>query len=582
MSGKGIDAQTIKERVDIIAILSRYLTLKPSGTNYKGRCPFHKDDTPSFVVDPKKGLWHCFGCGEGGDIFAFLMKIERISFPEAAERLAREAGLSYTSRGDGESERLREITAEVAEYFSGNLGKEKVGKAAREYLAGRGYTPDVWEKFGLGYALPGWDHLKRKFAPQYGIETLVKLGLLVSKKERSYDRFRNRVIFPIYDLSGRPIAFGGRAFDAEPKYLNSPKNPLFDKGRQLYGLHWARDAARARRSVVLVEGYTDVISFHLGGIAHTVGSMGTALTQGQANLLSRFADEVIIAYDPDAAGGAAALRGMTILRNSGLEVKVARFPSGDDPDSLVRRAGPERVNEILAEAMPFHIFLIDTLKQNHDPRSLRGKELILEEVRPFYAQISNIPLRTAILTELAQHLDMEEGDVRGSLEGRRVHLAEEKSRGLELEKPEEVILALVLRGEVSWDRVGSVAALEDFSPEFRPIVEVLAAQPEPLEPSELSQRLDEDSARLVSYLALAPVTFSDADKPLQDALIRLVQLPVIEQRLQKLWEEIKESIRAGDHNRAGELEQIHKRLVKEKLTRRGINGRRTKKSARSK
>ncbi|MEA3356483.1 MAG: DNA primase [Candidatus Bipolaricaulota bacterium] len=579
MSGNRIDAQAIKERVDIVPIISRYLTLKPSGTNYKGRCPFHKDDTPSFVVDPKKGLWHCFGCGEGGDVFAFLMKIERISFPEAAERLAREAGLSYTSKGDGERERLRKITAEVAEYFSDNLGKAQAGKVARDYLLGRGYAPDVWEKFGLGYALPGWDHLKRKFASQYGVETLVELGLLVSKKERSYDRFRNRVIFPIYDLSGRPIAFGGRAFDAEPKYLNSPKNPLFDKGRQLYGLHWARDEAQARRSVVLVEGYTDVISFHLGGIAHTVGSMGTALTQGQANLLSRFCDEVIIAYDPDAAGGAAALRGMSILRNSGLGVKVARLPSGEDPDSLVRRAGPERVNEILAEAMPFHIFLVDTLKQNHDPESLRGKELILEEARPFYARISNIPLRTAILTELAQYLEMEEGDVRGSLEGKRVHLAEAESPGVELGKPEEVILALVLRGEVSWGMVGSVAALEDFSQEFRPIVEALVAQPEPLEPSELSQRLDEESARLVSYLALAPVTFSDADKALQDALIRLVQLPVIEQRLHKLRGEIEKSIRAGDHNRTDELQRTYSGLVGEKLTRRGINGRKTQKSA---
>jgi len=297
MKADRTDIQAIKERIDIVAVISRYLSLSESGANYKGRCPFHKDDTPSFMVSPQKGLWHCFGCGEGGDLFGFLMKIERISFAEAAKRLAAEAGLSFEQRVDGQRERLRKINAEAADYFCHNLTEHAAGEKAREYLVGRGYQEESWSQFGLGYAVPGWDHLKAKFAERFGIKPLIDLGLLVQGKEGAYDRFRDRIIFPIYDLSGRTIAVGGRALQGEPKYLNSPKTDLFDKGRHLYGLFWARDALARRRCAILVEGYTDVLSLRCAGIPHAVGSMGTALTQSQANLLRRFVEEVVIVYD---------------------------------------------------------------------------------------------------------------------------------------------------------------------------------------------------------------------------------------------------------------------------------------------
>lgn len=569
-----IDVQAIMERVDIVSVISRYLTLTKSGAEYKGRCPFHKDDTPSFMVNLEKGLWHCFGCGEGGTVFTFLMKIERISFPEAAERLAAEAGVPAKRRVDGERERLRAINAEVASYFSENLLSTAAARKAREYLVGRGYEEEVWERFGLGYALPGWDHLKGRFAERHGLKTLTGLGLLVKGKENLYDRFRDRVIFPIHDLSGRPVAFGGRALEGEPKYLNSPKTALFDKGRHLYGLSWAREALAARRCAILVEGYTDVLSLHLTGITHAVGSMGTALTQGQADLLGRFVEEVVIAYDRDAAGGAASLRGMRILRNSGLNVRVAILPEGEDPDSLVRCDGTERMLEIVEAAVPFHIFYIESLKGRYDLSTLAGKEGALAEARPFYQGIASLPLRQEIAGLLAELLDLPREGVMEDLASRRA-----RRRGVEepseVERgwgEEEVILSLLLRGEVDWRRVAALASPEDFSQGYRPIVEALATESEPFDLPQLMQRLDEESARRASYLALAPVAFSNAEKALRDALVKLVKLPAIERKLAVLREEMKRSEGTGDRDRVDELQRAYSALVAEKLSRRGNDG----------
>jgi DNA primase len=583
MSREHTDVQQIKDRIDIVSVISRYLTLTKSGANYKGRCPFHKDDTPSFMVSPEKGLWHCFGCGEGGDVFAFLMKIEKISFPEAMERLASEVGISVKQRGDGEREKLRAINAAVADYFADNLTNKAAARKAREYLIGRGYEEDSWERFGLGYALPGWNQLRKHFLRTYQEKILLDLGLLVAGKESPYDRFRDRVIFPIYDLAGRPIAFGGRAFEGKPKYLNSPKTALFDKGRHLYGLSWAREALQARQQAILVEGYTDVLSLYQAGITHAVGSMGTALTQGQADLLGRFVEEVVIAYDRDAAGGAASLRGMQILRNSGLSVRVARLPQGDDPDSLVRRDGADRFLEIVNLAVPFHLFYIESLKERYDVRTLAGKEGALAEARSFYQGIASLPLRQEIAERLSEVLNLPVEGVVEDLSGRRSRRRPAK----ETQEPgprwgaEEVILSLLLRGEVGWERVAAVASPDDFSPHYRPIVEALSMEGDPLDLSLLMQHLDEESTRRVSYLTLVPLRFTDVEKALQDALAKLVRLPAIEKRLVALRQEIKESEERGDRDRLDRLQRAYSVLVAERLSRRIDGARETKEKAKS-
>lgn len=562
------DVEAIKSRVDVISLISRYLTLTKSGSRYKGHCPFHKDDTPSFYVDPEKGLWHCFGCGEGGDLFAFLMKIERISFPEALERLAAEAGIRISRKGDGAREKLYEINAEAAKYFADNLRHSRIGKQARDYLMSRGYEEGMWKRFGLGYALDEWEGLKKRFSKRYGTKALLELGLLVKGKNESlYDRFRDRVIFPIYDLTGRPIAFGGRAFSGEPKYLNSPQTPLFDKGRHLYGLSWARDEIAARRFAVLVEGYTDVLSLHAAGIGNAIGSMGTALTRGQAELIARFADEVVIVYDRDAAGAAASVRGMQILRNAGLAVRVAALPEGEDPDSFVRREGKEEFSQVISEAIPFHIFFLETLKERYDLTSLKGREEALDAARPFYQGLSSLPLRQEVGRRLGDLIDLPTEEVMRELaRGRTARPDQGHAEEVEVAWGEEdVILGLLLRGEAKWEEVSQLAGPEDFSPRYRPLVEAIAEMGDPIDTAKVVSRVDEDAMRLASKLVIAPVVFSDIKKALNDALVRLVRLPVIEQRLRELREEIK---RAKDRAKIDELQRTYSALVAEKIARR--------------
>ncbi len=546
MKGNRADVQAIKERVDVIDLISRYVSLAKSGASHKGRCPFHKDDTPSMVVNAEKGLWHCFGCGEGGDVIAFLMKIERLSFIEAVRRLAEEVGMLFEASEDGERAKLRQITGAAAEYFAANLSGGAAGRKARDYLTDRGYDEASWVTYGLGYALPGWDNLKRRFGPHHGEAALVELGLLVKGDENTYDRFRDRTIFPIHDLSGRPIAFGGRAFDGQPKYLNSPKTPLFDKGRLLYGLPWARDGMAATRTAVLVEGYTDVLTLHRAGLTNAVGSMGTSLTQGQADLLKRFVDDVVISYDQDAAGGAAAIRGMQILRNSGLGVRVVRLPSGEDPDGLVRRDGAEAMETAIDAAVPFHRFFVERVLAEHDPSSARGKERILDAVREFYQALRVPTLREEIERHLADVLDLSIESVRRELPRRReIHWSDRDAQGtVETWGEEEVLLALLLRGDITWARIAEVATTEDFSEGNRPIVEALASGVAEL--TALVDHLDEESSRRASYYALAPVRFSDTDKAVNDALARLVPLAEVEQELRDLTRQLEEAAESGD------------------------------------
>jgi DNA primase len=573
MEQRRTDIRAIKERSDIVSIISRYVSLTKSGANYKGRCPFHKDDTPSMMVNAEKGLWHCFGCGEGGDIIAFLMKIERLSFIDAARRLAAEAGMDFDVGETGQQETLRAIMAEVAAYYAGNLTSEASGRKAREYLIGRGFPEESWETYGLGYAPPGWENVKRRYAKKYGVQELLDLGLLIEGKSGTYDRFRDRVMFPIFDLSGRPIAFGGRAFDGEPKYLNSPKTALFDKSRVLYGLSWARDAMTTARSAVLVEGYTDVLSLHHAGITNVVGSMGTSLTQGQARILGRFVSEVVIAYDRDAAGGAASLRGMQILRNNGINVRVARLAEGDDPDGLVRAEGAEAMRAVIDAAIPFHRFYIESLAEEHDLETVIGKERALQDAREFIHDIRSLPLKHEIARSLAEILDLPLESVQRELSRRRTarveEVSEETSRAW---GAEEVLLALLLREEVGWDRIAAHVNADQFSSENRAIAEALASSPESPTISDLIEQLDEDSARRASFFALAPVQFSNAEQAVQDALSRMVKLPSIERRLRDVEAEMDACEKSGDWERHDELLREKVALVAERLARKGMNG----------
>lgn len=351
--------EKIKNETDIVDIVSESVTLKRSGRNYMGLCPFHNDKSPSFSVSQDKQIYKCFSCGEAGNAITFVMKQKNMEFIDALKYLAEKANI-LLEVWDGESseltkkkELLYKVNVEAARFFFNNL---MMSRETKEYFLNRGIKEITIKRFGLGYAKEGWNnliyHLKRNGFKE---EILLEAGLVLrsEKKGTLYDRFRNRVIFPVFDVKGKVIGFGGRVLDdSKPKYLNSPETLLFHKGTNLYGLNYSIKNKVLDKSFIIVEGYMDCISLHQYGITNAVASLGTALTVDQARLLKRYADTVIIAYDADFAGRTATMRGLDVLRDAGLEVKVLRIPEGKDPDEYLRLNGREAFIKLINSSMP--------------------------------------------------------------------------------------------------------------------------------------------------------------------------------------------------------------------------------------
>ncbi len=550
----------IREKVDIVELISRYVALKPSGKGYKGRCPFHPDDTPSFYVSPEKKLWHCFGCGAGGDAIGFLMRIERLSFREALERLAAELGVEL--RRSGEREKLLEINAAAERFFRDALNSPE-GKSARDYLLSRGLGPEVWDRYGLGYAPPSGKALLSALS-RWGISDLEKLGLIV-KGERGYrDRFVDRVIFPIRDELGRTVAFAGRSLSgAEPKYLNSPNTPLFEKGTLLYGLDIAKEAIVSSGRVILVEGYTDVISLQQAGIKEAVCSMGTALTESQARRLARYAREVVLAYDADAAGEASTLRGIGILLDAGLEVRVALLPEGEDPDSLVRGRGTAALHATIAEATDFQEFLLSMIPVRFDLSSLKGKGDALKLVRSLWERIKNPLLRREWAQKLSVLLGLPEEEVWKVLKGRISW--EETGEEEERFGAEEVVLKFLLMGKLPREKLARLAP-EEFSVEYRPIVKLwlercVDGEAGP-EPHVLASELDPELQARLSRILLWDITFSDEARALEEAWQKFHVLPKLEQRIKSLREELTQAEKRGERESLEKLQREYVELCR--------------------
>ncbi|MFB6290332.1 MAG: DNA primase, partial [Candidatus Bipolaricaulia bacterium] len=410
------DIDKVRKKADIVELVSRYVNLKKSGKSYKGVCPFHEDNDPSLTVDQTKKLWHCFGCGAGGDVFNFLMKIENLSFPDAVRELASEAGVKLPEKsGDSRKPNLTELMNEVNDYYHSNLLRQGVGKKGRNYLNRRGYGEDTIKEFSLGYALDSWNSLTNKFKGDHGLDSLEKVGLIKkSDSGRYYDRFRDRLIFPIRSVRGKVIAFGGRKLDSEeegPKYLNSPNSPLFNKGETFYGLSAARRSMGETDRAILVEGYTDVIAPSSRGIKNVIASMGTSLTEKQVDLLSRYVSDVLIAYDRDQAGEQATLKGLKLLRNKGLGVKVAKIPEGKDPADIIETQGVEKLREIFDEAQPFHEFYLDLLRQNYDLSTVDGREKALKSSTRFLSEVDSPPLRHELIDRLKDMLNISASEI---------------------------------------------------------------------------------------------------------------------------------------------------------------------------
>jgi len=400
----------LKNRADLVRIIQPYAQdLKKKGANWMACCPFHQEKTPSFSVNPSKGFYKCFGCGKGGSVYNFLMDMEGLNFPEAVKRVAEISGVmlpepiddeSY-ERGKKKREETKKISDEIIELNKVALGfweaelkkKNAKAKAAREYLEKRGISEEVQKQFHVGFSPDSWDSLLNLLRDKGSDENVIEHSGLVSvneEKDRVFDRFRGRIMFPVLDINGNPVAFGARAMgDDQPKYLNSPETPAYTKGQHLYGLFQAREEIRKKKFAILVEGYLDLIALAQFGITNTAASLGTAFTPEQAKLLSRFTKKVVINYDGDSAGMKAARRAIEHLLPQDFEIKVLVLPDDKDPDDFIRQNGTEAYNEARGKAFPYLQFVLDSSMRDRNLAVPKQKAEAIEEVLTVLPSIRN-------------------------------------------------------------------------------------------------------------------------------------------------------------------------------------------------
>jgi len=429
MAEAGSFADKVKQQADIVRVVGEYVRLKKSGQNFTGLCPFHGEKTPSFAVHPVKQIFHCFGCGKGGDVFSFVMEMEKCQFPEAVRIVAEKCGIAIPRPKERSPEErkenqqraaLVEMHREAQSFFVKQLESTAEGKAARAYLEDRGLNAEAVARFGIGYAPSGGDALLRYLKQKYAEKLLVESGLVSRDQSgRLFDRFRRRITFAIANESGKVVAFGCRALgDDLPKYLNSPETPIYSKSNVLYYMDRAKDAIRRQDFAVLVEGYMDAIAVARAGINNVVASCGTSLAEPQIKLLGRFTKRVIVNYDPDAAGQAATERSISLLLEQDFEVRVLALPAiGEkkaDPDLFIREKGPEAYIKALKEAPPYVDYLIARARQM-DLTTGEGKLRALNFLMPYLQKIPNRLLRSEWATRISQQLRIDEPVLRAAL-----------------------------------------------------------------------------------------------------------------------------------------------------------------------
>ena len=411
------------ERVDIVEVIDRRVKLRKSGKNYTARCPFHEEKTPSFSVNPDKQFYYCFGCGAGGNALGFLMDYENLDFPRAVEALAGSAGLEVPrepTRGGQESpereqsnKALYALMEEVATYYRRQLRQHPQANRAVTYLKQRGLTGEIAKQFDLGFAPPGWNNLLKALGNTPAQQALLKdSGMLVENEDgKLYDRFRDRVVFPIRDQRGRVVAFGGRVLgDDKPKYLNSPETGIFHKGRELYGLFQARQANRKLERLLVVEGYMDVIALAQHGITNATATLGTATSKTHLERIYRLCPEVVFCFDGDEAGRKAAVRAMEAALPCMEDGRQARFlflPEGEDPDTMVRSGGAEHFQELVRNAMPLEQFLFESVAEGLDTSSMDGKARLSKQALPYLRQLPEGVYRQLMFQALAQRTGLD-------------------------------------------------------------------------------------------------------------------------------------------------------------------------------
>jgi DNA primase len=558
----------VRDSVDIVDLVSGYVSLKKTGKNHTGLCPFHAEKTPSFSVNPDKQIFHCFGCGAGGDAFKFLEIQEGLNFPEAVRKLAARAGITLPAdskfRGpdkktEDDRKVLLTIVADAAEYYRRELDGP-AGNEARAYLGKRGVSDKVAADFSLGYSRPEWDgllkHLKQKgFAPGQ----IERAGLIVrrSEGEGHYDRFRGRLMFPIRDISGNVIAFGGRVMDDSlPKYLNSSETPLYSKSNTLYCLDAAKEAGRRQGYFIIVEGYLDALACHQYGVRNAVATLGTALTEGHLRLMRRFADKLVLIFDPDPAGVKASLRGFDLFVASGMKVNVVSLPDNDDPDTFLQKHGQEAFSARLRESVKFMDFVLGQVVNSSPAASIDDKVAKAGEMLGFIARLPSGIERDYYLKKTAEALDLDEAVLRQEMpkqaRGQAHHAgagkAPETSHG-HRPKAEEILVHLMLKDEGLARSLKDQLQPEDFSdPLLRRAAErifaVLGAGGR-LDPRALFLEGDGELNSLITHYSVLDMEYEDPQKHCRDC-VDLIKKRDPERKMKALVKAIQEAEAQGD------------------------------------
>ncbi len=584
--------QEIQDRLNIVDVVGGYLSLKKAGRTFKGLCPFHPEKTPSFVVYPEKQFFICYGCGAAGDLVAFVMKHEHLEFPEAVRLLAEKAGVSVPQFGSGsvseKSAQLYRANKWAAGLYHELLTTSAEAKGAREYLEKRGLNPAAWETFQLGYAPERWNHLALAAEKEgFGAALLEQAGLAIRREqaEGCYDRFRGRVIFPIWDGRGRVIAFSGRLIEADPKspkYMNSPETELYVKGKTLYGLHLAAPHIREQDFCVVVEGNMDMVSPYQTGFRNVVASMGTALTEAQVKLIRRYTRHLVIFYDGDSAGKSAAGRGLDLFLQADLffqldmKVRVAVLPAGYDPDSLIRAQGAEAFKQVLKKCKELFDFKLSLLTGQWNPKELEGKIAICQEMLPTIKRLHNAVERGEYVHRLAEILDVKEELLWKEMERVKFQASDWKPEGFGQVpskvaplSAEEVLAGLLLEDPARTAQVdGRIEVEEIRDPAARQVIERLLENWRngslPENPQALWKQFQREpgewEGRMGRWLAEAD-SIEDKDRAL-DELVARIRANRRQESVDGLRVSLRRAEGSGDSSEADRLIAEINRLVK--------------------
>ena len=563
----------VRTSVEILDVVSQYVPMKPAGKNFKGLCPFHEEKTPSFNVSPERQIFHCFGCGEGGDVFKFLMLYDKMSFVEAVEHLANRAGITVpTSKRSREERDDRSLFLKLHEesnrFYRHQLLERQIGQRALEYLLKRGLSRKTIEEREFGFAPENWssllEHLTRK---GHKPDEIARSGLAVPRRDGRgyYDRFRGRVMIPIRSESGKIVAFGARLLDkGEPKYLNSSESVIYRKSYTLFDFDRAKEFVRKEGFAILREGYFDCIQAQQAGVGNAVACCGTSLTSGHARLLKRYSDRVVVNFDPDAAGQNAARRGIDLLLEEGFQVSVLTLPPGEDPDSFIRKKGPDTYRKELANASLFMDYLMERTAERHDVGTPRGKATFLNEVLPTLALIKSHVERIAYVSRLAERAGISDEavveELRRKVLGRSKQVLLPAESTSTLKPAERDLVRWLLSAPPDSDELLSEMDDEDMKglvtePILKAIKEI--SQTGNLSTDTVMQRLSAEQDRnLLTRIALEPSPLGPRQSP-RDCLNRLR-----EQRWRRQLSRLQTRLARGEENDsiAREIQALARRI----------------------